>query len=68
MRNAEFKMMENRLWIADENDNIWWAGYLFLDLTKKQNNTVCAILRARGFKTSGEAIEMPSGLRIKEVR
>ena len=69
MRNAEFKNMENRLWTADENDQIWWDGYLFLDLTAKQNNRVCTILRARGFKTKedGEVILMPSGLGIREV-
>lgn len=70
MKRAEFKIMEQRLWLADENDQIWWNGYLFIDLTAKQNNRVCSILRARGFKTKGdgEVILMPSGLGIREVK
>lgn len=70
MTNDRFKAFESKMWTADKNDGVWWDGYNFLDLTRKQSNRVCSILRARGFETveDGEIILMPSGLGIREVK
>ena len=36
MTNRKFKTMKDVLTTAGSHDPVWWAGYLFLELTDKQ--------------------------------
>ena len=36
MKTSQFKTFIKTLETADEQNDIWWAGYLWMDLTQKQ--------------------------------
>lgn len=70
MKNAEYKAFKDTVNTADEKHFIWWAGYLWIDLTKRQAREIVNILSGKDFikKTTTfnghEALEIPSGLAI----
>lgn len=67
MENKYYKPFKAHVQNDSPESDIWYMGYYFLDLTKRQNNEVFDILNGRGFKRDGEWIEMPSGIRIRKV-
>jgi len=70
MKNAEYKVFKDTVATADEKHFIWWAGYLWIDLTKRQAREVVEILKGRSFikdtvtYNGHPALEIPSGLAI----
>ena len=68
MKNCDYKVFKETIRTCPENDTIWWAGYLFLRLTKKQTEEVIEILIGRGFPVvegfRGKMVQTPSGLGI----
>lgn len=47
MRAREFKQFKEIISTCKDDDPIWWAGYLFIDLTEKQFRETREILRER---------------------
>ena len=69
MRAKEFKAFEQVITTAEKNDAIWWAGYLWIELTEKQFASVYKILNARGFEHNEDGcVMLPSGLGIKPAK
>ena len=67
MTRTYFKSFADHVQAADMKDEIWWAGYLWIDLSVKQFNTVYHILESKGFeKNENGTILLPSGLGIKQ--
>ena len=66
MRNTHFKAFKERVKDAYRDDPIWWAGYLWIDMTPKQNNTMFDLLAYRGMVEDDTAV-LPSGIRFKRV-
>lgn len=64
MKRADFGKFKEVISTARNNDPIWWAGYLWINLTEKQSNEVIEILTSRGFRTSANEIVIPSGLKF----
>lgn len=70
MKNAEYKAFRNTVATADEKNPIWWAGFLWIDLTKRQANDIITILERLDFIkevtlfNGKQALEIPSGLAI----
>ena len=68
MKIAEFNKFKAYVETADMKDPIWWAGYLWIDLTAKQGEKMAEVLVKKGmgkFDADGKHFaEMPSGLRI----
>ena len=56
--------------IAKENDPIWCAGYLFLNLTEKQVEALRVIMRSNLYcgdnRMSGD-VELPNGIILKKM-
>lgn len=55
---------------ADASHDIWWQGYLWLDLTEKQMATICQILATKQEivqceRPDGKLYRLPSGITIK---
>ena len=48
MTAAEFKGFKGIVEAADANDRIWWDGFYWINLTKRQAETVDIILRGKG--------------------
>ena len=49
MTNSEFKGFRAQVEKADRNADIWWCGYYWLDLTKRQGAIIDQILSGKGF-------------------
>ena len=69
MTNARFKQMMNVINDCEDNDPIWWAGYLFLDLTANQCKKVYLACAVRGWEkwdreTGKYEVVLPSGIAI----
>ena len=47
MKKGEFKRFKKIISTCEDNDPIWWAGYLFINLTKDQYCETCEILSNR---------------------
>lgn len=65
MKRSDFGKFKEVISTAKSDDPIWWAGYLWINLTEKQSNEVIEILTSRGFRISTNEIEIPSGIRFK---
>lgn len=74
MRNRDFTSLCEYVKNADKNDPIWYAGYLWIDLTEKQIDKIVGIIKL-GKKTifshtignavfEREIIETPSGMKL----
>lgn len=48
MKRVDFGKFKEVISTARNNDPIWWAGYLWINLTEKQSNEVIEILTSRG--------------------
>lgn len=73
MRNNDFKNLCDRVKYADKNDPIWYAGYLWIDLTEKQIDKViaiCNLCKVCYKKSIGNmlfernVLETPSGMKL----
>lgn len=73
MNNSNFKAFKECIRTAGECEAVWWAGYLWLDLTKKQFCEVYNILANRrdgvckviiSIRNGRTEIEIPSGIRL----
>ena len=69
MKNSEYVRFKNEVVNADEKHPIWWMGYLWINLTKKQGTDIVGYLNKKSFVKSIEingkpALEIPSGLAI----
>lgn len=76
MTNSEFKWMYNAVIKANTNSDVWYMGYLWMDLTTLQKKKLCAVLETKGCvnqvcKTIGNRIEkwyeFPNGLQFRKV-
>ena len=70
MKIDRFKQMMNVIETREDNDPIWWSGYLFLDLTEKQCKKVyiaCAVRFGEKWdrKTGEYTVVLPSGIGIR---
>lgn len=66
MKTKDFNAFKEVISYADEKHPIWWAGYLWIDLTEKQGTKAYSILKERGFEqTATGHVMLPSGMGIK---
>lgn len=66
MKRSDFGKFKEVIKNADNNDPIWWAGYLWLDLTENQYNKAYDILIDKGFPVNESGfVKMPSGFIFK---
>lgn len=63
MKTAAFNNFRDYVTKADDKDPIWWAGYMWIDLTGKQCRTMYEILKLKGMER-GDKVVMPSGLSL----
>lgn len=70
MKNSEYKKFKEAVSLAEERDPIWWAGFLWIDLTKRQAKEIVKVLARKPFIKEAvtlnghEALETPAGLQI----
>jgi hypothetical protein len=70
MNAYSFRQFSQVIATAPESDPIWWAGWLWLDLTATQVEKAGEILRNRPFITASaeadgrKAYRLPSGLQL----
>ena len=70
MKNDYFKAFIEEVKNAETKDPIWYMGYLWIDLTKKQAYKTINVLMDRSdcklvtLKNGKQAIEIPSGMAI----
>ena len=64
MKRSDFGKFKEVISTAKSDDPIWWAGYLWINLTEKQSNEVIGILTSRGFRISANEIVLPSGIKF----
>lgn len=73
MKNDGFKRFCEYVKNAEENDPIWYAGYLWLELTEKQINQIVSIIRTGKMGVeftignilfSRNIVQTPSGMRL----
>lgn len=70
MKNTDYKRFKEMIRTTPNSDYwpIWFAGYLWLDLTKRQCAEVVDILVKRGFPVvdgcRGKMVQIPSGFGI----
>lgn len=68
MKRSDFARFKEIVSTCDNNDPIWHAGYLWIDLTVKQCNTIYDILVNRGCEINDKGYVLtPSGFGIKPV-
>ncbi len=73
MKKNEFKSFISAVERADQNSEIWWAGCLWLNLTKSQVLYVNEILDRKGcinsiFDSKGKKFHLlPSGITVAEA-
>lgn len=71
MKNIEFRTLLHIVSVADEQSEVWWAGYLFMNLTTAQVRRLMEYLEVRPFIkhvktiTNKDALMMPSGICIE---
>lgn len=77
MKRTDYEAFKKTVSIADESHDVWWCGYLFMELTPKQSDEIMNILFKRGiFKViegrtpDGQGFRtgllLPSGITIYE--
>lgn len=73
MRNRDFTYLCERVKDADKNDPIWYAGYLWIDLTEKQIDKIVDLIKVGKnsiSRTVGnvvferKVVETPSGMKL----
>ena len=68
MKATEFKSFKELCATADEKHPIWWAGFAWINLTKRQIATCVPILLNRGFPIQevplGKVVMLPSGIGV----
>lgn len=68
MKRSDFVRFRDIVTDANNQDPIWSAGYLWLNLTERQFSEIYKILEKKGFrKDEDNTIYLPTGLGIKEV-
>lgn len=67
MERKMFKHFRERITAANFDDPVWWEGYLFINLTEKQNNEIVKTMIDRGFPLDDDVVYMPSGLGLKII-
>ena len=68
MKTNEFKNFINYVEECSDDDPIWWAGYMFINLTEKQSGTLIDVLCNRFVvKTDDrgrDTVMIPSGIKF----
>ena len=68
MKCSEFARFKEIVITCDNTDPIWHAGYLWLELTRKQCDIIYDILVSRGFKINDKGYVLtPAGFGIKKI-
>ena len=68
MKATEFLALKTIVAHADEQSEVWWAGYLFMNLSSKQSRELMDILETKPFikpattLTGKDALMFPSGI------
>lgn len=72
MQGKQFKTFRSTVERADETSDIWYAGYFWIDLNRRQLREILEVLRSKPFVkpsvtiTGKKALMLPSGLEIWE--
>ena len=68
MKVAEFKRFKELCATVDEKHPIWWSGFAWINLTKRQIDCCIPILLNRGFPVQevplGKIVRLPSGIGV----
>ena len=70
MKNSEYRVFKTVVALADAQNDIWWAGYYWANLTGSQCKDMIDLLETKPFikpaktLTGKDALQMPSGLMI----
>lgn len=66
MKVKEFKMFMERVQEANEHDPIWWAGYLWINLTDRQGKQMIDLLKVHPsvIRTGDNSYRIPSGFEL----
>lgn len=70
MTNQDYKKFREAVKKANEKDPIWWMGYLWINLTKRQAKDIITVLENKPYIkdtitiNNQPALEIPSGLAI----
>lgn len=66
MKRSEFLRFKETVMVATKDDPVWWAGYLWLNLTNRQIAAIRSILYARAddFEIDEHQITLPSGIGV----
>jgi hypothetical protein len=67
MKNNRYKSFRNYIVTASKQDQIWWDGFYFLDLTERQFNEIRDICISKGFEIKEDTVLLPSGIGLKKV-
>ena len=70
MKKAEYQVFKTVVALADAHNDIWWAGYYWINLTHSQCRDMLDMLETKPFikqtktLTGQDALMLPSGLMI----
>lgn len=68
MKRADFNRFYEAVMTAEEKDPIWWAGYLWINLTEKQCDNITEALTCNKYvKVSEDGYKLPSGILLKRT-
>ena len=71
MKTNQFKLFHSEVMKADKTSDVWYAGYLWMDLTKRQTEIISDTLWIKGCVevdlTNGWFI-LPNGLKFRIQR
>lgn len=72
MERTVFSRILNLVTVATDDDDIWWSGYVFVDMTPAQRKRVVKILIGRPdiaqvvVKNNRVGVQLPSGIILFE--
>lgn len=74
MKRAEFNGFYEAVKTAGNNDPVWWAGYLWIDLTEKQSEKIMTALSVNtaveitlDLRTGVTSYRLPSGMTLRHT-
>ena len=66
MKTGDFKRFIKQVQEANQYSPIWWAGFLWLDMTEKQSDEMIKLLRVHpSIERNTDSFKLPSGLELK---
>ena len=69
MKTCDFRRFIKQVQEANQYSPVWWAGYLWLDLTEKQSDEMTRLLRVHpSVERCADSFRLPSGLELKRIK